>query len=77
MAPQWALLFSAQNVVQSLLFLKYVCKSNELSSVHFLVNMDNTACQLLGCKPQLAQGALVTSALIPFQKRRSSTRSEC
>lgn len=31
----------APSVMQSMLSLKYVCKSNEMSRIYFLVNMDN------------------------------------
>lgn len=65
----------AQNVVQAVP-LNLIGRRNELSRVYFLVNMDNASSSAVS--PGEGQGlASLTSVLIPFQKRRSSTRREC
>lgn len=63
--------------MQSMLHLKYVCKRNEVSRVYFLWTWTIQHANCSAVSPGEGQGRLLTSALVPFQKRRSSTRRGC
>lgn len=49
-----------------MLHLKYVCKRSEVSRGYFLVNMDNTACQLFSCKSRRGSGTFADVCSRPF-----------